>query len=108
MRRAFLLVLTLSACDSAEAEYEWSDAPGIEVCQAIVDECAHFCADAADSGSMFCSSSEYDQCRERVLEPFGLVELVPGLHVQLTSDVTLGRSPSCEYTMQYLAAWRFE
>ncbi len=101
------MTIALAGGDNAES-VEWSDLPGIEVCQVIVDECAEFCAEAAAAGERFCSNDLYDSCSAHELNVSDLVERVPGLHSQLTFDVVMGWQQNCTSALGFLAAWRYE
>ncbi len=107
MRRVLILSIVLAGCDAPTSD-GWGDAAGIEVCRAVVDECSSHCDEAVERGDLNCSSELYDDCSHSVFQRSGIEELVPGLHVQLTDDVVMGRKPSCADNFAYLAAWRYE
>ncbi len=102
-----LLACGLVGCDSGEV-VEWSDVPGIEVCEAVVDGCGDLCAEDRAAGNRTCSAELYDVCVDHVVESEGLVDRVPGLHARLTEPVVMQWEPDCATSLGFLAAWRYE
>lgn len=108
MRRILvLLVCVLAGCDDARV-VEWSDEPGIEVCEAIVDGCGDLCADDRAQGNRTCSAELYDVCVDHVQDSEGLVDRVPGLHARLTEPVVMQWEPDCTTALGFLPAWRYD
>ena len=94
--------LALLGCDD---EPSYSAEPGIEVCEAIVDECGSFCKtdpsepEYVEFSCSFDSQPRFSQCADDVVEREGLQEITDGpagSAISAARGVVVGYEGTCE------------